>query len=76
MPIPSFKDTLQANLGPGITIVSGGNYFDIEEKANGVDIETMNKELAGGDEVVFMQSNPPKEDLSFKFFLNSQKEEK
>ena len=76
MPIPSFKDTLPGNLAPGITIVSGGNYFDIEETANGVDIATMNKELAGRDEIVFIASEPPKDDLSFKFFLDSQKSEK
>lgn len=76
MPIPSFKDTLSGNLAPGITIISGGNYFDIEDKANGVDIATMNKELAGGDEIVFIPSDPPKEDLSFKFFLETQKDEK
>ncbi len=73
MPIPSFKDTLQGTLGPGITIVSGGDYFDLDENANGIDISTMNKELAGRDEIVFIPSDPPKEDLSFKFFLDSQK---
>ena len=73
MPIPSFKDTLSGNLAPGITIVSGGNYFDIEDQAKGVDITTMNKELAGRDEIVFIASDPPKDDLSFKFFLDSEK---
>ncbi len=76
MPIPSFKDQLQGNLAPGITIISSGNYFDSEEKNNGVDIATMNEELKGKDEIIFMPYDSPKEDLSFKFFIDSQKKSK
>jgi len=79
MPIPSFKDTLQGTLGPGITIISGGNYFDAEDKVRDLDIAKMNQELAEsseGDEVVFMPAEPPKEDLSLQFFLSTQKKPK
>ena len=72
----TFKEQLEGNLAPGVTIVSSSNYFDTEENSGGVDITTMNKELAGRDEIVFIPSNPPKEDLSFKLFLDSQKNEK
>lgn len=79
MPIPSFKDTLQGNLGPDITIIASGDYFDIEENTGGLDITKMNQELASvatSDEIVFIQSDPPKEDLSFKLFLDSRKKSK
>lgn len=76
MPIPNFKDTLQVNLAPGISIISGGDYFDAKENTKGINIDTMNKELAGGDEIVFIASEPQKEDLSFQLFLESQKSAK
>jgi hypothetical protein len=74
MPVPNFKDTLGGALAPGITIVSSGNYFDIDDTPEHIDIGVMNKELATSaksDEIVFMHSDPPKEDLSLKFFLES-----
>ncbi len=73
MPIPSFRDTLEGALGPGISIISAGSYFDAED-AQGTDIATMNEELAGGpDEIVFLPADAPKEDASLNFFLNSRK---
>ncbi len=78
MPIPSFSDTLDKTLGPGITIISGGSFFTSDENndASGLDIKKMNAELAATtreDDIVFMLPEPPKEDISLKQFLESQK---
>ncbi len=79
MPIPSFKDTLAGTLAPGLTIVQGGDYFGNDDNIKGLTISQMNEELAGGsekDEIVFIVADPEKEDFSFKFFLDSQKNSK
>ena len=79
MPIPSFKDTLAGTLAPGITIVQGGDYFNNDDDIKGLTISQMNKELAGTtkeDDIVFITSEPEKEDFSFRFFLDSQKSSK
>ncbi len=77
MPIPSFSDTLDKTLGPGITIIRAGDFFsNNNEEESGLSVERMNEELAkseSGSDVVFMPSEPPKEDISFMLFLKSLK---
>jgi len=72
MSIPSFKETLQVTLGPDITIVEGGDYFDMGEKVEGLDMSTMNRQLESiskkGDEIVFMPAENQK-DIAFEKFL-------
>ncbi len=76
MPIPSFSDTLGGTLGLGITIIRDGNVFteDNSKNESGLSLEKMNEELskAGeGDDIFFLPSEPPKEDIPFSRFLKS-----
>lgn len=73
MPPPTFKGQLEGNLAPGVTILSSGNYFDTEVNLGGLNITTMNEDLGDGGEVVFIPPDPPKEDMSFQFYVDSQK---
>ncbi len=79
MPIPSFTETLGSALGPGITIIRGGDFFDGAEDAGDapIDVQQMNDEISFSskdDHIVFMETDLQKEDLPFQAFLDSQQQ--
>ncbi len=71
MSIPSFKESFEGNLGPDITIIANGNYFDTDEHTENLSLSTINKEAeettVEGDRIEFMTYNAP-EDQFLKFF--------
>ncbi len=75
MPIPSFSDTLDGTLGLGITIIHDGDIFSSDdETSSDLDMKKMNAELKQNtklDDIEFMPSEAPKEDISFIQFLKS-----
>jgi hypothetical protein len=81
MPIPSFTETLGSALGPGITIIQGGDFFDgsSDDDEAPIDVEQMNREIAfssADDHMVFMETEAQKEDLPLQAFLDSQQRKK
>ena len=81
MPIPSFTETLGSALGPGITIIQGGDFFDgtDESEDSTLDVEQMNREIAfssSDDHMVFMETEPQREDIPLQAFLNASQQKK
>ena len=74
MPIPNYSDTLGSALGPGITVVQGGDFFsDDDDSDTSLNIDRMNKEIAStamSDDIVFVHDAAP-EDLPLQAFLDS-----